>query len=173
MPGNKKPKKRYRPRAPGSTSYLDHLTQRARMPWEDQLNDGDRTSLLMVCHQSLEAIRTGQGDVNDMGNLEMCATLSSVLCACGIGTDYLDVAEEARTAVSQVVERWRTKGRALFAGQEYPSINHMLELYAQQIEHEDMTIERTLKTVELAQQVLREQAERYYKKSNKHNDNKR
>lgn len=166
MAANKKPKKRYRPRVSGPSRMLQELTVRAVVDFGELVDDTGRSKLLMVCHASLEVLRTGHATADDMGNLEMLAMLVTVMCAAGIGKEYQDIGEQARLAVSQIVERGRAHaGKYRLAGAELGDIAHCIELHEQQLQMPEATKQMMVLCTNRALAELRAQAERYYKDS--------
>lgn len=151
---------------PAPSKFLTAMVGRQAMGLDEHIDDTGRTGLLLICHQALEALRTGRATVGDVANLEVLAMLSAVMCAAGIGTEYADVANRARDAVAGVVERGRARGgQYRLAGDALGDISHVLELHEQQLQHEAATKEAVLLCITRATEELRLQAERYYKNS--------
>lgn len=162
MPANRKPKKRYNPhKAMRRLQAIDaKLTQRSvSRLMQAPLGDQGVQQLQTFIHASFEAIRMGAGSIDDLQNLELCAMLTTVICASGIGLDDVTIGEDARVAVGTMVERYKTHNRVIFAGREMGDIAHMLELHDIQMEH--MTNAKMIECLDASAILLHEQGERY------------
>lgn len=162
MPANRKPKKRYDPhKAMRRLQAIDakKVQSQAAKLMQAPLDDGGMQQLQTFIHASFEAIRMGVGTVDDLSNLELCAMLTTVICASGIGLEDLTIGEDARVAVGTMVERYKTHNRVIFAGREMGDIAHMLELHDIQMEH--MTKAKMIECLDASAVLLREQGERY------------
>lgn len=166
MARNKKPKKRYRPQPREASPMLKELAARAVIDFSETVDEASRTKLLLICHQALESLRTGTATVDDMGNLEMLAMLTTVLAAAGIGKEYQEIGEQARVTVSQIVARGIARGgQYRLAGHDLEDMAQCLELHEQQLQHEDTTKEVLVAATNRSVAELRAQAERYHNNS--------
>jgi hypothetical protein len=128
MAGNKKPRKRYRPKPMNPSAIADALAAHVPMAQDKQMD------VLLCAHQSLEALRTGKGGEQDFGMLAVAMNMSLMLCEMGIGSEYLPLAVAGQEAAARCQARAKRLGKWGLDAEGLNALRDGLELHDQQVE---------------------------------------
>lgn len=132
MAGNKKPRKRYRPKPAMLANPLEYVLE-GLTPLTQQTEYVTKWELQV--HTSLESMLRGTGTMQDMsvmiGTQALCA---AVLAKLKRGVEYVDVLAEAHRAIAALADRYPTTKSYVCRADEREALRTLVELLDAYIE---------------------------------------
>jgi hypothetical protein len=129
MPRNRRPAKRYQPRAPRLDAHLHAIDRIAT------LLDGQRDSLLKPLRSAFEAFRTGHGTPQAWCDLADGMNVAEVLAELSIGSNLLAQFQQAQAALSAVHARRQAGGSWTLRAAEITALDDGTWAAGIQLEH--------------------------------------
>jgi len=132
MPGNKKPRKRYRPAKTLILNTMDWVKESLSLLPEDYT-----TRLKIRCHDAFDMLRRGQGTIRHVDVLVGAFNTADALAngtALGIGAEYNQEIRTAQHALYDMATRGAKTGRFLFTGPEMTTIRSGMEIHDAQLD---------------------------------------
>ena len=129
MASNKKPKKKYRPKAviPNPVAYV---LSGMIAPTETIKN-----RLKVAYHWAMNSLTKGEGTPEDWQEVSNSINVAMILCERGFGSEYKPSLIKAAEAMTRMKERHKKEGKALlFKSDEMRVVNEALELHDAQLE---------------------------------------
>lgn len=130
MAGNKKPRKKYRPREKIDDPVRYVLSGFTRVAD----NNGEDVALRIRNHGALMALARGQGGETDAAALLGAVDIALSLVDANIGEEYLDDLVDAYVALRDLAWRGHTTGRYIFRAPELRAIQHAMEIHDAQLD---------------------------------------
>ena len=130
MAGNKKPRKKYKPKPilQDPVGYVTELLQPVAQYGSYLLN------LQLQNSASLTALLKGTATRRDMDILIAMSNITQSLRELGFGKEYQDVTIGGREAIIGIAHRAKTHGRFTPTGTEIQQLNALMELHDAQME---------------------------------------
>jgi DNA-binding response OmpR family regulator len=130
MPGNKKPHKKYRPKAnlQDPVGYLLEGLQTIRS------KDSLLVDLQLKNSAAMAALTRGRANRKDMDILIAMSNMIDALQGFGIGADYREVAISGREALITIAHRSQRVGKFGPSGTDIAALNALLELHDAQMD---------------------------------------
>jgi hypothetical protein len=150
MAGNKKPRKKYRPKSQ-LVNPITYVLEGFKpvTEYSEYLAD-----LKIKNHLSMTLLLQGKATKKDMDNLVAMSNMVEALQQMGFGTDYKDVAVEGRHALLSVIWRATEKLRFVPTGPEITALNTLMELHDAQMEI--VTVGDIDKAIARAKQLIKQ-----------------
>lgn len=130
MGRNKKPLKKYRPRATIGDPIRYVLSGFARVAD----NNGEAVTLRIRNHGALAALVNGQGGQDDAAILLGAVDIGLSLVDRDIGGEYLDDLVDAYVALRALAWRGHTTGRYIFRAPELRAVQYAMEIHDAQLD---------------------------------------
>lgn len=131
MAGNKKPRKKYRPRARGDFDPIAYVLSGFSRLVD---NNSEAVTLRIRNHAALEAIVKGEGTHDDVAIVLGAMDIALALVEQGLGGEYVDALVEAYHALRALAWRGVERGRFVCTGPEIVSINLAMEVHDAQLD---------------------------------------
>ena len=130
MPGTKKPRKKYRPKAPiaDPVGFVLEGLRPLRQHGNYLLN------LKVVNHGAMRQLIRGLASLDDLNSLMAMSNATVALISLGIGREYADVAERGVAALRAVVDRATVNVRVTLYAHEITALNEYMELHDAQLD---------------------------------------
>lgn len=130
MPGTKKPRKKYRPKAPiaDPVGFVLEGLRPLRQQGNYLLN------LKVVNHGAMRQLIRGLASLDDLNSLMAMSNATVALISLGIGREYADVAERGVAALRAVVDRATVNVRVTLYAHEITALNEYMELHDAQLD---------------------------------------
>lgn len=139
MPGNKRPKKKYRP---SGLTHADRVASTAlplRLASGHKMTAAQLRDMSLAAHTALRAIEDGNGTENDLHQLAFTSNVSLIMAERGLGTEYLEEVKQGQQHIVELVGRHNRKQSLLLTGPGIVAVRRILELHDAQIEHSAFT----------------------------------
>lgn len=131
MAGNKKPRKKYRPKHVFQNPVAFVLEGFERIA---DRTDSYLTDLKIKNSMAMAALLRGTAKKEDMDTIVAMSNMTEALQQIGFGTEYEDVSTKGRFAIYQIVLRSQKHGKFTPTGPEITSLNMLMELHDAQME---------------------------------------
>lgn len=138
MPSNKKPRKKYRPRAVDPRASLERLANESR----EYLGEQVATELLDAAEASREAIERGKGREEDLVSLAVASNVAMLLAEQGFAKNMLADIQAAQDELTALNDRFYAGKGLVLTGPGILAVRLMLDIHKAQVEHPDCSVGR-------------------------------
>jgi hypothetical protein len=141
MPGNKKPRKKYRPTAAtrhgriALSAEAQGLSLRGAS--RERMSAGQLRDLNIAVMSGLDSIIKGTGKEEDVYHLALASNVALVLAEDGMGPEFIPDIKEAQGHLTNLVERINRKESLLLTGPGIEAVRRLVQIHEVQVEHED------------------------------------
>lgn len=144
VPGNKKPKKKYRPKSP-IADPLGFVLEGFK-PLRQQ--DSYLLNLKVVNHGAMLQLTRGAASLDDINTLLAMSNGCVALVSMGIGAEYREVMDRGVAALQAVCDRACQTDRVTLYAHEITALNEFIELHDAQLDV--VTVAEMSRAIEIA-----------------------
>lgn len=139
MPGNKKPRKKYRPKDLSRADRIASTMLPLRLASKQGLSFDQVRDMNIAAYGALDAITRGVGTEDSLHQLSFTSNVSLLLAERGLGPEFIPDVQEAQTHILGLIGRHNRKESLLLSGPGIQAVRRMLQLHDQQISNEGFT----------------------------------